>query len=168
MTDGIEQDVADGVERRPAASVVTLWRLESAIAALPMIGLSLVPALWIGRSLERLWVGGLLWILFSVIWMTRALVWPALRYRVARYRLIPEGLEIRRGVLWRVEIFVPRSRIQHTDVRVGPLERGFGLATLVVYTAGTAHASVHFDGLPYERANAIRNRLMPDDSADAV
>ena len=89
MTDGIEQDVADGVERRPAASVVTLWRLESALAALPMIGLSLLPALWIGRSLERLWVGGLLWILFSVLWMARALVWPALRYRVARYRLIP-------------------------------------------------------------------------------
>jgi membrane protein YdbS with pleckstrin-like domain len=53
------------------------------------------------------------------------------------------GLEIRRGVFWRSVVNVPRSRVQHTDVSQGPLERSYGLGTLIVYTAGTDHAQVN-------------------------
>ena len=63
--------------------------------------------------------------------------WPAISYRFASYRLDASGFEIRRGVYWRTITNVPRSRVQHTDVSQGPLERRFGLGTLVIYTAGT-------------------------------
>lgn len=69
------------------------------------------------------------------------------------------GCEIRRGVVWRRIITVPLSRIQHSDVTQGPLQRAFGLATLTLYTAGTEHAKVDLHGLAFDTAMAIRQYL---------
>jgi len=85
---------------------------------------------------------------------------PAVRYRSTWVRLDADGLEYEHGWLWRHQISVPRSRIQHTDVTQGPYERRFGLATLVVYTAGTEHASIPIEGLSHETALALRDALL--------
>jgi membrane protein YdbS with pleckstrin-like domain len=69
------------------------------------------------------------------------------------------GCEIRRGVVWRRIITAPLSRIQHTDVTQGPLQRAYGLATLTLYTAGTEHAKIDLHGLAFETAMAIRQYL---------
>jgi uncharacterized protein len=95
-------------------------------------------------------------------------VWPATAYRYASYRLGARALEIRRGVLWRSVIDVPRSRIQHSDVSQGPLERLHGLGTLSVFTAGTGHALVRLHGLSHSRALAIREHLMRSDADDVI
>lgn len=98
-----------------------------------------------------------------------ALSWryAAARFRRARFALSADGLRIRRGVFWRSETLIPRSRVQHTDLNRGPLDRQLGLATLKVYTAGTKLASVSLDGLPDARAVALRDALVSDDD-DAV
>ena len=100
------------------------------------------------------------------------LTWLGWRYGNARYTrtafaLDDSGLRIRRGVVWRSETLVPRSRVQHTDINRGPLDRHFGLATLKVYTAGTKLASVALDGLPEVRALELRDALVNRDD-DAV
>jgi uncharacterized protein len=93
---------------------------------------------------------------------------PAVRYRTTWVRLDADGLEYEHGWLWRHHISVPRSRIQHMDVSQGPYERRFGLATLVVHTAGTAHASISIEGLSHETALALRDALLTRDArADA-
>jgi uncharacterized protein len=101
---------------------------------------------------------------------------PAVRYRTTWLRLDADGLEHEHGWLWRHQISVPRSRIQHTDVSQGPFERRFGLATLVVYTAGTEHASIAIEGLRHETALAFRDALLargeggagPEGGGDAI
>jgi len=101
---------------------------------------------------------------------------PAVRYRSTWLRLDDDGLEYEHGWLWRHHISVPRSRIQHTDVTQGPYERRFGLATLVIYTAGTEHAAIPIEGLSHETALAFRDALLArgepaggaDGAADAV
>ena len=103
-------------------------------------------------------------------------VGPRVRYETTWVALDTDGLEIERGWLWRHQISVPRSRIQHTDVSQGPYQRRFGLATLVVYTAGTEHASIAIEGLRHETALAFRDALLArgepaggaDGAADAV
>jgi uncharacterized protein len=102
----------------------------------------------------------------GVTWLTQW--WPAVAYRHASYRLGDRALEIRRGVLWRRVIDVPRSRIQHSDVSQGPFERLHGLGTLGIYTAGTRHALVRLRGLDHGRALAIREHLMQADEDDVV
>ena len=87
-------------------------------------------------------------------------VWLALRqYACTRWRLDGHGYSLRRGRLWRRETFVPRSRVQHMDLQRGPLERRFGLATLVVHTAGTRQNAVATGGLGEDDAEWLRDQL---------
>jgi hypothetical protein len=108
------------------------------------------------------------WAVASGALGTASYLWPAVAYRHTAYAVGADGLEIRRGVFWRVVINVPRSRVQHTDVSQGPLERRFGLGALVVYTAGTDHARIDLGGLAYETALALRDHLLPHERDDAV
>ncbi|MEZ5319000.1 MAG: PH domain-containing protein [Vicinamibacterales bacterium] len=94
--------------------------------------------------------------------------WPAIAYRRASYRLDDRGIEIRRGVIWRRAVVVPRSRVQHTDVAQGPVQRLYGLGTLIVHTAGTEHAKVELPGLSHALAMRIRDHLLPAGGDDAV
>lgn len=94
--------------------------------------------------------------------------WPVVEHAHTRYGWGEAGLEIRRGVWWRREIHVPRSRIQHTDVSQGPLERRFGLATLHVFTAGTENAEVRLGGLDHATAAAIRDHLLDGAGGDVL
>jgi membrane protein YdbS with pleckstrin-like domain len=93
--------------------------------------------------------------------------WAHASYRHTSYRLSAGGFEIRRGVWWRTVVNVPRSRIQHTDVTQGPLQRAFELATLVVYTAGAEHAKIDLAGLAFTTAMALRNDLLAPTDAGA-
>lgn len=131
-----------------AASASVAWLLAwPAWRAAGLAGLSLCP------------VGLLAW------WLNR---WPVLAYRHASYVVDEHVLEIRRGVVWRHVIRVPRSRVQHIDVSQGPLERRLGLGTLVTHTAGTIHAQVELAGLDHATAVQIRDSLLPRDHHDAV
>ncbi|HXV12858.1 MAG TPA: PH domain-containing protein [Candidatus Krumholzibacteria bacterium] len=94
--------------------------------------------------------------------------WPVLEHRRTAYRVNDDGIEIRKGVYWRQVINVPRSRIQHTDVSQGPLERNFELSTLHVFTAGTEHSEVTLPGLAHPLALRIRDHLLTGDEHDAV
>ena len=93
---------------------------------------------------------------------------PELEYRYTWYTVDDHGIQIQRGVYWRSLTNVPRSRVQHTDVRQGPIERRYGLATLIIYTAGTAHARVDLAGLSHADALQIRDQLLPLEVDDAV
>ena len=68
-----------------------------------------------------------------------------------------------RGVVWRAETSIPKARVQHIDVVQGPIHGRFGLAELVIHTAGTQDASVSLGGLPHGRALGIRDFLINDD-----
>ena len=80
---------------------------------------------------------------------------------------IEGGLRIRRRVCWRQLIWLPTSRVQHTDVSQGPRQRRFGLATLTVHTAGTAGASISLAGLEHGIATRLNDHLRPDRATDA-
>lgn len=112
-----------------------------------------------------IWVGWLTAVALLAWWGER---WPAIEYRHTTYRVDAGGIEIRRGVVFRRVINVPRTRIQHTDVSQGPLERRFGLGSLIVHTAGTSYARVELSGLEHGLALRIRDFLLPRDTHDAV
>jgi membrane protein YdbS with pleckstrin-like domain len=117
---------------------------------------------------STLWVLAVLCLLTAVCiaWFTQA--WPAAEYRRTSYLLDPDGIEIRSGVIWRAVTSVPRSRVQHIDVAQGPLERSYGLARLIIYTAGTDHSRVELAGLNHSVALELRQYLLPRGSDDAV
>ncbi len=81
------------------------------------------------------------------------------RWLRTRWRIDDDGFGVRRGHLWRSDTRVPGNRVQHLDVRRGPLERAFGLATLIVHTAGTRNSALSLSGLDFEEAERLRDTL---------
>lgn len=81
------------------------------------------------------------------------------RHKHTHWRLDEAGLEVRRGRLWQRETRVPVTRVQHLDLKRGPLQRRRNLATLVVHTAGTEHSAVSVPNLDADDAERLRDRL---------
>ena len=93
---------------------------------------------------------------------------PKRRWRAWGYREEEDELHIRYGLWTRVRTVVPFGRVQHIDVAQGPVERGFGLATLVLHTAGTRGASVPLPGLLFDDAEQMRDRIRAKIRQDLV
>ncbi|MGY0504794.1 PH domain-containing protein [Luteimonas sp. e5] len=81
------------------------------------------------------------------------------RHGYYRWKLDREGFAVRSGKLWQSETHVPATRVQHLDVKRGPLERGRDLATLIVHTAGTRSHALSLPCLDAEDAEALRAEL---------
>lgn len=81
------------------------------------------------------------------------------RFRRWGYEIRDDALYLERGVLTEVRMVVPFVRIQHVDSRRSPVERLTGLASTVVYTAGSRGADVRIPGLTDGEARELRERL---------
>lgn len=103
--------------------------------------------------------------LFITVAVMGALLGRA-RTRRTHWKLDARGLQVRRGLVWKHELLVPRSRVQHLDIERGPIERRFGLATLVVHTAGTRLHALRQSGLLDADALALRDALLPEADRD--
>jgi membrane protein YdbS with pleckstrin-like domain len=164
--------IADGADHRLDPRYIPHQQTVGWIVALCVALGSLLGGLiaWAssGFSLIALAVIGTGWTALNAVLGWHVQRWPAIEYRHVSYRVDDRAIEIRRGVVWRVVIDIPRSRVQHTDVSQGPLERRHGLGTLVVYTAGTDHARVELPGLDHATALLIREHLLPREESDAV
>ncbi len=90
---------------------------------------------------------------------TGVLAVPRRRYKRLSYALHPTMLQVVRGWLFHTDTIVPLVKVQHIDVTRGPLDKGFGTATLVVHTAGTHNSIVTLPGLAPDRASAIRDEI---------
>ena len=92
------------------------------------------------------------------------------RLRHQRWKLDAEGLWLRQGRLWFRETRVPASRVQHVDIKHGPLERRFKLATLVVHTAAVQLSGITVRGLDQADAQRLRDALARqlDEAGDAL
>ena len=115
---------------------IRLWRITGLINMLPLL-IGAGVAFW---ALVRfgdysLFVAGLPVLAMLVLGVAIVGVVPPLRWRMWRYEIRPDEIDLQRGILWIERTLVPLARIQHVDTRQGPLQRRFGLSTVVFYTA---------------------------------
>ena len=135
--------------------VVPWWRAQSAIGTavvvvpLTVLGLLIPPA--------RLWLLGPAAFLF-VILLASTLVLPVWMHRVHRWEVTDTAVYSLTGYFWRTWRIAPMSRIQTVDTTQGPLQRHYGLSTLVVTTASSA-GEIKLEGLEQEQAAALAERL---------
>lgn len=170
--------IADGTVRSldPAhirAETVASWIVTACISGGGLVALAIagVVAWFTGPGGWPVWMSIALataWCAVTALLVVTTIFWPRISYRHTSYVVSPLGLEIRRGVVWRSVATVPRSRVQHADVVQGPLMRRYGLATLVVYTAGTEHAAVPLQGLAHGTAMQVRDELVRGGADDGV
>jgi hypothetical protein len=146
----------------PAA--LTAMRIGAVLGAVLLV-LAAAGPLWViavfrGELSTATWL--LLVLGYATLLLAAAWGFAGARWRRTGWRLDDDGLAIRRGVFWRSETLVPRSRVQHVDLSHGPLDRHLGLAALTLHTAGTRLAAVSLGGLEQATAEALRDVLVDD------
>ena len=132
---------------------VKLMRLATVLLALPFVVGALV--LELADKLPR---GAFLApvLLAALYLIVRA---PLRRYHARGYQMGSDRLRVVRGLVFRSDTVVPFGRVQHIDVSQGPVERAYGLGTLVLHTAGNHNASVSLSGLAHADAMAMREEI---------
>jgi membrane protein YdbS with pleckstrin-like domain len=135
--------------------VLPWWRAQLLIATavvvvpLGVLGLLIAPA--------RAWFLGPAAAVL-VLGLAAALALPVWWHRVHRWEVTDTAVYSLTGYFWRTWRIAPMSRIQTVDTTQGPLQRSFGLSTVVVTTASSAGA-VELQGLDQEQASALAARL---------
>jgi membrane protein YdbS with pleckstrin-like domain len=97
-------------------------------------------------------------LLVGLVGLGLVLVSVARRFAAWAYAERADDLLLRRGVLLQRTTVVPYGRMQFVDVTAGPLDRRFGLATVVLHTASTA-TDATIRGLQHAEAVRLRDRL---------
>jgi uncharacterized protein len=148
--------------------VVKLWRVRHAIVTVVLIGLATIAVLGVGFATEKwLWpvVG---WQALLLLRLVLLFWYPPRAYRAWGYRIDGKVLETRRGIWFQIHQLLPLPRLQHVDLHSGPIERSFGLASLLLHTAGTQHASIVIPGLDAREATRLRDELVAIGGDDGV
>ena len=76
------------------------------------------------------------------------------------FALRTHDLVYRNGWLFEKLHVVPLIKVQHCQVKKGPLERRYGLSALRVYTAGVSGADLVLEGLTDEQALTMKDWLL--------
>ncbi len=99
--------------------------------------------------------GGLVVVALVVVVALMVLSW-----RMTRYRITADSLELRSGVVWRQHRRAQLDRLQAVDVVQPLLARIFGLARLTVEVAGAGTSAIQLSYLTESRARSLRNQLL--------
>jgi putative membrane protein len=92
-----------------------------------------------------------------------------MRYLTTSFRIAAGRIELKRGLLNRHVLSTPVDRVRTVDLTSSPIHRLLGLTKVRIGT-GTASTSdedrIDLDGLPLERARALRSELLKTSTAD--
>lgn len=135
-------------------SYLTVIRIEWAISSAILL-LTTVVLIFSIKSIQKpVWISSIVggWILVTVGYaflQTKAFLQKS-------YALRDKDVIYRSGWIIQKTRTCPFNRIQHSSVSTGFFERKYGLATLILYTAGTDDADLQIPGLKEADANAMK------------
>lgn len=123
----------------------------------------------LGAVLRRL-VGPLIFVLLfarperidvwiALVFAPWAILGTIVRYMTFRYRLDPEELVVRRGLLMRNERHIPYARVQNVDLVQNVFMRMLGVAEVRIQTASGAEAEAAFKVLSSEAIETMRAKV---------
>ena len=134
-------------------SYSTVMRIEGVLTLIPLLIAGV--ALYVAAEVPA-WVPG---VVLAIAALVLVFYLPMKRYRSHGYHISDDRLRVVKGVMFHADTVVPFSRVQHLDVEQNPLERMFGIARLILHTAGTHNASVTLPGLAHDNAITMREAI---------
>lgn len=121
----------------------------SVLAIIAAAGMYFIPAL---KEIKNGIGIIIIWLFISTFWyfiMNKS-------FRRKAYAIRTHDITYRTGWITEHLRTTPFSRVQHSNVVSGPIDRKFGLASLIIYTAGTGGADIKIPGLSAEKAGEIK------------
>ena len=101
--------------------------------------------------------------LVAAVLLVLGAIWLCYHYLADQrigYALREQDISLKRGLFFRKIVCQPILRVQHVQLKRGPLERMAGLATLQVFSAGGAMHTFEVPGLVLERAEQVRQFIL--------
>ena len=153
--------------RRLDRRIVQVWTIGSLLGYGIALLFALPWAIYWGLR-HPMWLG---WALLGWSLLLAGAVWlsfwrPSRLYRAWGWRLDDRLLETQSGLLFQRRRLLPLNRLQHVDLRRGPIERIYGLASLILHTAGTHSANLTIPGLEVTEAMRLRDHLVEKGGGD--
>ena len=106
-------------------------------------------------------------ILIAIVIFVILMLFGYLSYFKKAYALREKDVSYRSGIIFHSITTVPLSRIQHSELLRGPLDRFLGLSSVKIYTAGGSSSDITIPGLSVETAENVRefinNKVAEDD-----
>ncbi|HWV24301.1 MAG TPA: PH domain-containing protein [Thermomicrobiales bacterium] len=128
-----------------------------------LIGTVVLTTIALGLTLLVRWLADLHWVWTVVpvamvlgLGLAWTLTTPRIRYNQWRYAIRDDEVDLAHGIVVKTRQIVPMARIQHVDTTRGPIQRRYGLASVVFYTAAGA---MTIPELADERAAEVRDRI---------
>ncbi len=149
--------------------VKSVWIIYYIRRTLFLMAITLAVDYFIFSDLEK-WpfFFGFLPLLIFILGGIYTIVFPKLKYNNWFFELKDDELQLKRGVITKIDSTAPYCRIQHIDIAQNIVERMFGLSSLVIYTAGTKGADLVIPGLPHYYAQELQSKLKEYTIEDAV
>lgn len=85
-----------------------------------------------------------------------------------KYALRDKDILYTKGLIWSKRIAIPFNRIQHAEVKQGPIERIYKLHNLKIFTAGGSSSDLSIPGLTEEKALKLKNFILNKVEADGT
>jgi membrane protein YdbS with pleckstrin-like domain len=70
------------------------------------------------------------------------------------------------GIWWKRNVFIPKKRIQHVEIKKTPLEDAFEICRLLIFTAGGSGSDLVIPGLKPIVAERLKENLMTKINSD--
>lgn len=161
MTDGgraltESEEAGDAFERLDPRQKWVLRTRTALIGLAPAIALGIADLV---LAMEIPWQYGLVSLAAAFVYLVIVALLPGRRYRRWGYRMGADSIRIVSGWLFRKDTVVPFARVQHIDVARGPIERIFGVSTLILHTAGSYNSTVALPGLAIDDAGRMREQI---------
>lgn len=101
-----------------------------------------------------------------VIYGISSLVLNYLAFGKKGYAIREKDIIYKSGLLWKRQIVIPFSRIQHCQIKEGPIDSLLELARLDIYTAGGSGSDLVIPGLRPQEALELRNLIIKETALD--
>lgn len=99
-------------------------------------------------------------LIFWVSWAVLSFTLIKMGYEIEGYALREKDIVHIKGVINRRQTAIPFNRVQHCEIKAGPIQRFFKLKTLEVYTAGGNSSDLSIDGLRGDHAQVLKNFII--------
>lgn len=133
----------------------TVWRLYGIIQTF-IIALLTGGIVFLTVRLD--WPQWIMWIAIAVILSIAfsVIVFPSIRWRIWRYEVREQEIEIQSGLFVVKRTLIPMVRVQHVDTEQGPILKKYMLANISISSAATVHT---IPMLKVEDADELRTKI---------
>lgn len=129
----------NGLQEKLPFSARSIWRIYSLIQVSIITIVYTLMVYFLDDQLVPLYIKMIVGLVIAIYFLVVTAIVPKVRWDILSYEVRDHEIEIQTGLFIVKRTMIPIIRVQHVDVRQGPLIKKKGLANIDITTAATTH-----------------------------